>query len=121
MLNLFSVILIINVILKASNHETDFYALADIPSANRMTKNIDSEGEAWACANHEDERMHDRAISYKEALPEVGPFKNYWKRDESHYGFQNGQLYCKGQSSDQIRCSSKANRIMMKKIKINQN
>ena len=37
----------------ASNHESDFYALADIANANRMKFNIDTDGEAWAC-EHKD-------------------------------------------------------------------
>lgn len=88
-----------------------------------MTKNIDSEGEAWACANHEDERMFDRAISFDGPLPEVGSYKKYWKQDESHYGFQNGQLYCKGQGLDKlnlrltlIHFDSKSNLLCNQKI-----
>ena len=80
----------------ASNHETDFYALADIANANRMKLNIDTDGEGWACKDHEDERQDNAAFTRKEAKDAGKHYKDYWPQDLADYDYQHGTLECKG-------------------------
>ena len=76
---------------KASNYETNFYALSDTAAVNKMTSNIDYPGEAWPCEIPDTATKGDWAFSKSRSYT-----RGFYPQDSNQYEFQDGNLNCNG-------------------------
>ena len=76
---------------KATNYETDFYALSDTAAVNKMKSNIDYPGEAWPCELERTKIKDDKTFTqHGDVLWGAYP------QDSGTYEFQDGNLQCEG-------------------------
>ena len=76
---------------KATNYETDFYALSDTAAVNKMKSNIDYPGEAWPCELSRTKIKDDKTFTqHGDVLWGAYP------QDSGTYEFQDGNLQCEG-------------------------
>ena len=79
---------------KATNYETDFYALSDTAAVNKMKSNIDYPGEAWPCEIPKTKIKDDK--TFTPDTNSLGVQLGLYPQDSNTYEFQDGNLQCDG-------------------------